>query len=295
MRVLLTGATGFIGSRLASRCSDCGHAVSAIVRSTSDVSTIADVVSEKNCHVFNGTYGSVDFALRKSSPDVVVHLASLFIAQHNSDDVVDLVSSNVLFGAFVLEAMKVNGVHRLVNTSTNWEHFKDAPYNPANLYAATKKAFEDILLYYVEAHSLRAITLELTDTYGEADHRRKIINLLIQAIRTDTPIDVSPGEQLLDLVHVEDVIDAYMIACKLCMDEPTGHRSYSVSSGKPIKLKDIVALMERICRKPIAVNLGGRQYRFREVMKPWLNGEPLPGWKCRRTLEAFLTQQLADG
>lgn len=292
MRVLLTGATGFIGSRLARRCADYGYTVSTVVRSTSDVSTIAHIVPEKNRHIFDGTFGSVDTALQHAAPDVVIHLASLFIAQHQPNDVANLVSSNVLLGTFILEAMISNGIRKLVNTSTNWQHFEDALYNPANLYAATKKAFEDILLYYVEAHSLSSITLELTDTYGQADHRRKIINLLIDAIRTDTPIGISPGEQLMDLVHVDDVIDAYMIACTLCMDIPAGHRTYSVSSGLPIKLKDIVTLMGRICRKTIPVNLGVRPYRFREVMKPWMKGESLPGWKCQRTLESFLAHQL---
>jgi nucleoside-diphosphate-sugar epimerase len=182
----------------------------------------------------------------------------------------------------------------LVNTSTNWEHFEDTYYNPANIYAATKKAFEDILQYYVEAHELQAITLELTDTYGQDDNRRKIINLLIEAIRTDTVIEISPGEQLMDLVHVDDVIDAYIIACSLCKNIPSGHRRYSVSSSSPIKLKDIVALLERISGKEIPVVLGGREYRFREVMRPWLQGEPLPGWKCSRTLETFLAQQITS-
>ena len=292
MRVLLTGATGFIGSHLVHRFSEAGHEVSAIVRPVSDLSAIAGVVPRGRCHFYERDFDSVERALRVTVPDVVVHLASLFISQHKAEDLPDLISSNVVFGTFLLEAMKAHGVRRFINTGTNWQHFQDSQYDPSNLYAATKKAFEDILQYYVQAHSVIATTLELTDTYGPDDKRRKIVNLLLQSIRTGKQIDISAGDQLMDLVHVDDAIEAYMLACDQTLSRDAGYLTYSVTSGPTIKLKDVVALMERVRGKRPPVNIGRRPYRHREIMSPWLQGKVVPGWKCENSLESFLREQL---
>ena len=68
-------------------------------------------------------------------------------------------SSNITFGTQLVEAMVANGCYQFVNTGTSWQHYENDEYNPVNLYAATKQAFEDILRYYVETSALRVITL----------------------------------------------------------------------------------------------------------------------------------------
>src|SRR4051812_1833664 len=82
--------------------------------------------------------------LKACKPDVVFHLASLFVSDHRVQDVQNLVESNLLFGTQLLEAMAQAGVKRIINTGTSWQ----CPH-PFNLYAATKQAFESILGYYV--------------------------------------------------------------------------------------------------------------------------------------------------
>ncbi|MDZ5724904.1 NAD-dependent epimerase/dehydratase family protein [Acetobacterium sp. K1/6] len=97
---------------------------------------------------------------------MVVRLASLFVSEHNASDVDKLFMSNVVFGAHLLEAMKTLEVNYLINTGTNWQNYCGSEYNPVNLYAATKEAFEDIAKFYTQTTSLRMITLRLYDTYG---------------------------------------------------------------------------------------------------------------------------------
>jgi len=197
-----------------------------------------------------------------------------------------LITSNITFGAQILEAMIHFHVPYLVNTGTAWQHYKNASYNPVNLYAATKQAFEDVLAYYVEAHSLQAITLKLNDTYGPADPRPKLFTLLGQAARGKTHLEMSPGEQFLDLVYIDDVVEAFLIAAfRLFSNVQVGHSRYVVSSGQPVQLRTLVEIYQKVTGQKLDIVWGGRPYREREVMLPWTDGDRLPGWEPQTTLE----------
>ena len=171
MKVLITGATGYIGSQLAKRLHAKGHEVSLIVRPNSDLAVLDTVLPSASLHYYDGSYQSLFAALSTSQPDVVFHIASLFLAQHKPEDVARLVESNLNFPTQLLEAMSQLGMTQFINTGTSWQHYQNEGYNPVNLYAASKQAFEAMLAYYVEAKNFKSITLKLFDTYGPGDNR----------------------------------------------------------------------------------------------------------------------------
>jgi nucleoside-diphosphate-sugar epimerase len=233
--------------------------------------------------------------MEAASPTVVFHLASLFLSEHRLEDIDRLVACNLLFASQLAEAMVQTKVWRLVNTGTSWQHYENREYCPVNLYAATKQAFEDILRYYVEATPLQAITLKLFDTYGPGDRRAKLFKLLRQVAEQQEPLAMSPGEQLIDLVHVDDVLDAFQLAAELLMqDKVAGHEVFAVSSGAPIPLKELVAVYSRLLGRTLPIIWGGRPYRSREVMVPWHAGRSLPGWYPRVTLEEGVRGIIAE-
>ena len=283
-RALITGATGFVGSHLARRLVVEGWDVHVVVRPHSDLASLADVRSEIKVHVHDGTTEGIIDIISLASPRTVFHLASLFLVQHEPKDIASLLNSNVLFSVQLAEAMVTNNVHRLVNTGTSWQHYKNRDYDPVNLYAATKQAFEDILAYYSAATPLCVITLQLCDTYGQNDPRHKLFNLLAKASKSGEPLLMSPGEQLIDLVYIDDVVEAYLYSARLLEDAISGHQVYAVSSGNPIKLRDLVTSYEKIVGTSVPVVWGRRPYRPREVMSPWTQGKVLDGWSPRVSL-----------
>jgi len=221
----------------------------------------------------------------QSSPQVVFHLASLVLGDHESDDVSALVSSNILLGTQLLEAMANNGIKYLINTGTYWEHYENKKYSPVNLYAATKHAFQDILQYYSEAKGINAITLKLFDPYGPNDPRPKLLNLLVKITKTGEKLAMSPGEQKIDFVHIDDVVQAYIVAAQRLLEgEDAEHEVYGVASGHPITLKELVKIVEEVTKKKLNIEWGGRHYRGREVMWPWNGYKPLPMWKPKTRL-----------
>ena len=188
-RIMVTGASGFLGGHLVQSMLDAGWDVAVLTRKT-----VKGVPSTRSHHV-DGSIASMAAGLTAFRPDCVIHLASLFVASHVADDVDRLIASNITLGAHLLEAMAQSDVRRLVCAGTAWQHRDDAAYAPVNLYAATKQAFEDLCRYYVDAHGFAAWHLRLGDTVGADDPRPKLFGLLDKARRDGATLDLS-------LIHI---------------------------------------------------------------------------------------------
>lgn len=287
LKVLVTGSTGFIGSHLVQNLHESGWDISVIVRSTSDRNRVSSSGLTR-VYEHSGSSASMQKIVEVASPDVVIHLASLVLSEHTPSDVEELIQSNIIFGTQLVEAMTMCGVTSLVNTGTGWQHFNNSSYSPVNLYAASKQAFDSILQYYVEARALRVVTLKLNDTYGPADPRPKLLNLLVETALSHSELSMSDGRQEIDLVHVTDVAEAYMKAADLLMSQNEVSRErYSVTSGKAITLRNLVRLCEEVWKVDLNVRWGGRPYRQREMMTPW-KGPTIPDWAPKVPLSVGL-------
>jgi nucleoside-diphosphate-sugar epimerase len=223
-----------------------------------------------------------------SGAEIVFHLASVFLASHKPTDVSRLIEGNIEFATQLVDAMIAHNVSKLINTGTSWQYYQSEEYNPVNLYAATKQAFESILQYYIEACGLSVATLLLYDTYGPRDPRAKLISVLWECALSQRPLRMSPGAQLIDLVYIDDVLDAFVRVVDVVDLHECGHRHFSVSSGNPVSLRKIVAIFEEVSGLPISVDWGERPYRFREVMCPYVGYKPVPGWKAKVALREGL-------
>ncbi len=283
---LITGASGFIGSHLTRRLIDDSWDIQLILRKNSDLCLIEDLKSKVFIHYHNGTIDNMFKIIKKAKPDVVFHLASLALPAHRREDVYPLIKSNIIFGNQLIEAMLYYNVYFLINTNTYWQHFQNKKYSPVCLYAATKQAFQDILQFYIETTKLKTITLELFDTYGRNDPRPKLFNQIKKSLENNQILNMSPGNQLIDIVYIADIIESYVLSAKRIISN-IGNKSevFAISSGTPIPLKKLVNMYLQIIGKKTQINWGGRNYRVREVMEPWDQGNTLPGWKPRVSIE----------
>ncbi|MHB2026860.1 MAG: NAD-dependent epimerase/dehydratase family protein [Elusimicrobiota bacterium] len=284
-RALVTGATGFIGSALCRALHARGWKVFFLARASSAKKKIASLPGVALIH--DGTMAGMARVVRRAKPSAVFHLASLFLSDHESDDVEPLLRSNVLFGAQLLEAMSSAGFFRFVNTGTAWQHYRNADYSPVNLYAATKQAFEDILAYYAEVRGIRAVTLKIFDSYGPGDERPKLWKALRNA--HGRTLKFSGGRQKIDPVYIDDIINAYLTAAeRLISGKAKGHAAYAVSSGRPRTLKNVIDLYTKSTGEKINISWGALPYRDREVMRPWDKGKKIPGWRAKIDLKQGL-------
>jgi nucleoside-diphosphate-sugar epimerase len=254
MKCLVTGHTGFIGSQLCRMLHDAGWEISCVARLKG-----------------TGNFNDLRKYVAALQPDVVFHLAGLFVSDHSPDDVEPLIESNVNFGTHILEAMAQSGVKRIITAGTSWQQPR-----PRNLYAATKTAFDAIMGYYADAHGIKPVTLSFTDTYGPGDTRPKLIPAMLKAAETGSHMAMLPPNHMMDLIHVDDVCRAFIEATNLYSGR------WSVSVG-PVRLETVVHEFERAAGKKLDVGWGERKYRPRETPEPWI-GEILPGWTPKVTL-----------
>jgi nucleoside-diphosphate-sugar epimerase len=286
VRILVTGASGFVGGHLIKRLLDDEHEIHVLARPSTDLDIFGRDLDRIASHVFRGTTENMIALVETARPDAVVHLASLFLGEHKAENVDDLIASNVLLCTQLTEAMVANDVESLINVGTSWQHYEDGDYNPVNLYAATKQAFRSILRYYVEVSNLKVINLELFDTFGPDDERGKIFSLLERLTTTGDSLSMSLGDQQINPVYIDDVSEAFVVALhRLQTGAVQNEETYSVCSDNPVNLRGLVEAYETVTGIPLNIEWGGRPYRNREVMLPWARGEMLPGWKAEVSLQ----------
>ncbi len=290
MRALITGATGFIGTNLVRTLADTGWDVHAVIRPGSMLDGLEDMHELCTFHVYDGSAESMLTLMHNCRPDMVFHLASLYISEHQAPDITPLIGSNIILGNHLAEAMVVNGCKKLVNVGTSWQHYHVDEYRPVNLYAATKQAFENILLYYHDAHALSCITLKLFDTYGVGDRRRKLIAIIVDAALSGAPIDMSPGEQIVDLSHVSDVVNALIEAAESLLAQPSAINADYFIGGERMTVRELVALVANTLQRPVHANFGGRPYRAREVMAPPTRSTRVLFWESRSAKRSLASE-----
>lgn len=277
---IITGATGYIGSHVLRYLLSKGWDIHVIADPKFGYANIEDVLPQIDVFEYDGNASLLCDYFRSVKADVVFHLAAAVITNHTPDQVAVLVQSNIQFGTEILEAMKQSGIKLIVSTGSYWQNYNSDSYNPVDLYAATKEAFEKIVQYYVDAFDIRHINLRLFDVYGEDDNRPKLWTLLREIAGTDKHIAVSPGEQLLDLIHISDVCRAYEAAYNAFhSDETIKNEIYGVRTGVTVSLKEAVTQMEKASGMKINVDFGAKRYKDREVMKPCDKYKKLPGWE----------------
>ncbi|MDD2341528.1 MAG: NAD-dependent epimerase/dehydratase family protein [Tolumonas sp.] len=290
MRILITGISGYVGSHLANCLFSRGYTVFGLIRREIQDPAVSGFLSDIKLFSFNND--NLVSVISEIKPDVVIHLASLYLASHDYSQISELVRSNVEFPCKLLEAMEVNGVKKLINTGTSWQHYNSESYEPVNLYAATKQAFDDIVKYYTSAKGFSCITLKLFDTYGPNDQRGKLISLLDKLAETGDTLSMSAGEQYIEISHISDVCAAYFHALDMLKNAKAGYNEhFGVDSNSRLKLRELVTVYENTNGVKLNIKWGERAYREREVMQPCQNLKNIPGWNAGVSLQHGLKKE----
>lgn len=280
-KAIITGATGYIGSHLTRYLLSENWEIHIIAQPEFGYQNIIDIKDEVDIFEYRNNINNLIDYFQSVNADVVFHLAAAVITNYNVSQIATLIQSNILFGTEILEAMIHSNTSTMINTGSYWQNYNSNYYNPVDLYAATKEAYEKIIQYYVDAHNLKVITLRLFDIYGEDDRRPKIWTLLRDIAGTNKSLNVSKGEQLLDIVHISDVCKAYLSAYRyLQTNNQIRNEVYGVCTGQLHSLKNLVLTFEKIIGKPININWGAKPYKQREVMHPITTYKRLPGWQA---------------
>ena len=292
--LIVTGSTGFIGSHLIPALKNLGYRLILPVRSIPVTPPDTQTVYWK----ITDDWENFDDLLQQTSPCGVIHLATRFLPAHSPENIPEIIKANIEFGTRILESATKANIPWFINTGTFWQHFDGADYDPVNLYAATKQAFEVIARYYQNISPIKFVTLCLNDTYGPGDTRKKLFALWKKLSKTpDNRMQMSKGEQLLDILYIDDVINGICHLMKMLTDDslPERNTRFYLTSDRLLSLQQAAETFAKVSGKKLDICWGARPYRQREVMHPKCSGIKLPGWHPAVTLEEGIKKFLAEG
>jgi len=230
--ILLTGATGFLGSHLLKALIEQEYKVTIVKRSTSDTWRIAE--QENLFSSFDVDIDSIEGVFEKNHFDVVVHAACNY--GRGGGTVLDLIEANILFGVEIARLSVEYSVPQFINFDTFFSKYYKPELYMAD-YVLSKIQFLEWLKYY--SSKLKVINLVCHHVYGENEGGGKFVYWLKENIlENNKNIPLTSGDQKRDFVHVNDVV-RFCIAV-MRADLKLNFNSFEVGSGEVRSIREFV-------------------------------------------------------
>ena len=281
MRFLVTGTAGFIGFHVARRLLADGHTVLGVDAMT----PYYDVTLKQARHAelaksnaFHGEIARLEDeaafaeAMGGEQPEVILHLAAQAGVRYSLEEPRAYIDANLVGTYNVLEAAKAAGVRHLLLASTSSVYGANAamPFaetdrtdHPLTLYAATKKATENMAHAYAHLWKIPTTAFRFFTVYGPWGRPDMALFKFVKATLAGEPIDVYGGGQMKrDFTFIDDLVEAIvrLVAKAPREGEPVGardslsptapYRVVNVGGGQPTGLLDFIDAIERALGKP---------------------------------------------
>lgn len=299
MRILVTGAGGFIGSQVTRALVARGDEVLAVRRRATSLSRIEDLLGR--IRIAEAALEDLDRMARileDFRPQAVIHLAWYSRPRDYLVSSRNLVSAAAT-SAFV-ERVFESGCPKLVGVGTCLEYAasnrlrrESDPTDPTSLYASCKLSACLVARALARGRGSEVAWARLFHMHGPGEDPERIIPAVAESLRAGRACDLSPGLQVRDHLHVGDVAAALVQLAK-----PGISGIFNVCSGIPITLRQVLLTVAEIVGRPELLRFGARQYPADEIM--FLAGDPSQlrraGWAPRFTdLRAGLADALSHG
>jgi len=310
---LVTGATGFIGSALVRRLVAEGVDVFCLLRETSKSRAVLDSFPDiHRLEVPSFDTPCLTSRLTGVSAEVVFHLASYGVDQDDRDSDA-MLDGNVGLVARMVSATAHWPLQRFIHTGSCAEYgaplsrelplTETQPLRPLSIYGAAKAASVLYATALATRLNIPLVTLRLFGVFGVGERPRRLVPYLVHRLQSNEPVDLTPGEQVRDVLYVDDVVDAFLAAAR--SDGLPPHQVYNVCSGKAVTVRELGELVARVMGKSeTLLHWGQRPYRADEPMcvvgsnekftraTDWRPRTPLEEG-VRRAVEAIEDQQVA--
>jgi UDP-glucose 4-epimerase len=272
-RVLVTGAAGFIGAEVVAALAARGDAVAALDRAASPRLTVLAAAHPGAIRVIPCEITEWPHLLRafqESPPEAVVHCAAVVGVVNSAAAPLATLRVNIEGSLGVMEAMRLFGVRRMVNLSSEEIYgpfdaeriTEDHPARPVMPYGISKYAVEQLARDHVRAHGGEIVHVRTCWVYGPGLPRPRVPKTLLDAALAGRPLHLPAGGDFrVDHTHVEDTVQGIL----LCLDRPGEHRfdAYHIATGAAPSLAEVVAIVRDLV--PGAdLSIGPGDYAFAE-------------------------------
>lgn len=308
MKILVTGAAGFIGSHLTEHLLKEGYEVRAFVRYNSrnywGWLEEESIDSHSNLEVYVGDvrdYDSVNNAMK--GIDVVFHLAALIGIPYSYVSPLAYIKTNVEGTYNVLQSAKELKVSRVIITSTS-EVYGTAqyipidekhPYNPQSPYAATKAAADHLAMSFYRSFGLPVTIIRPFNTYGPRQSARAVIPTIItQILLGKEEIFLGNLHPTRDLLYVGDTVKGFI---QIGLHPDTVGEIVNIGTGRDISIGDLAKLIMKLIGKEVVVKTDARRVRpkmseVERLVCDYSKAKSITGWKPKYTLEEGLKETI---
>ena len=265
-KILLTGSSGFIGSELLNELSKKYKIYVTIRKKRKNLNQNQNINE-----IFFKNYEQLNRKLKNVRVDVVIHCATHYVKYHNEKDIKKLAESNILFGNLILENLKKMKVKKFINFTTVWENYNGKKDNFYNLYSVYKKNFSNIMKYYKKIHhDIKFYNLIISDTFGDNDKRKKLINTLKTNYKKNKLTSIVSKRLSMNLLNVKDIINAI----KIILKKKINSNDYVLKNNQDFSILEIVDRINKISVKKIKIKwqssklLKEKIYKYKKI-KNW--------------------------
>lgn len=284
MKILVTGATGFLGSYIVKALIQNGHEVIILKRSFSNTRRIQEELAK--VIAYNVDQYKIEQVFKEHNDiDAVIHTATCY--GRRGETICMLQDANTVFPLSVLEGAIASGVNLFINTDTVLD-------KNLNYYSLTKGQFLEIGKKLADEGKIKFINLKLEHFYGPGDDDSKFISYVIKQCRNNiAELNLTKGEQKRDFVYIDDVVNAYMLFLNN-LKSKGNFNEYQVGTGKSIAIRELVLLIYQLTAATIKLNFGAVPYRKNELIDSCANIDKLEkmGWKPQLDVESGIRKTL---
>jgi nucleoside-diphosphate-sugar epimerase len=285
--ILLTGATGFLGSNIAKVLLADGHRVVALKRRASSLHRLTGI--EKDIAFYD--LDALDMATpfkEQGRIDAVIHTATCY--GRAGETAMQVFQANTAFPLQLLEAATFFNTDTFFNSDT-------ILYPHLNAYALSKKQFADWGRQLASNDRIRFINIRLEHIYGPGDDTSKFTTWVLGQCLWHVPeLALTAGEQQRDFVYIRDVVAAYAHLLQHRTALGQGFQELGIGSSKPIAVRHFVETAHRLSVSKTRLQFGALPYRDHEQMQSCADTTTLQalGWQCQTSLEQGLTHMIEE-
>ena len=279
--ILLTGATGYLGSFLAKALIAQGHKLIILKRKKSSLFRISSIIPMAIVYNIENLNYSIPFTAH-GKINAIIHTATCY--GRNGEIPSEVFEANSGFPLRLMDAAKAAGVGTFINTDTILDKY-------LSLYSLSKSQLVEWGKFFCKHNEMFFINMRLEHFYGPGDADSKFTtHVMNNCLRNVPELKLTLGEQRRDFVYIEDVVSAYLIVLAKMQEFQDFFNEFHVGSGVAISIRDFVEKVHHITDSQTRLAFGAVPYRTGEVMNSNANIEPLLklGWFCKTNLDQGL-------
>lgn len=245
-KVLVTGATGFIGANLTRRLISEGYDVHILTRETSNKWRLFDILNKVNNHIVDlRNFDKLKKIIEKIQPDIIFHLATAGVYGGKHLPEKDVIDINFVGTYNLINACDNINYKCFINTGTSSEYgpknesMKETDVcNPINMYGVTKLASTLYGSYIANFKNKPIITFRLFSPFGPYDDTSRLITYSILNALEGKDIYLANPNAVRDYIYIEEIINSYLNIIKNA--ENLKGEIFNIGSGKEIKISYVI-------------------------------------------------------